>query len=90
MSVCTIRRKQIMAETMNSGFHPPFHNIVILLQPRVIHPAGFPAPVRLVDVHAQIDGSDRFLGMTLDLTHDVLAGQGGPVDLSAQRSDDVA
>ena len=73
------------------GFrYKPFHDVVVLFQPRIIHPAGFPPPVRLVDVHAHVDRSDRFLRMALDLGHEVLAGHGRSVDLSTQRVDDVA
>ena len=70
--------------------HEPLHNIVILLQPRIIDPSSFSFPVRIVDVHAHVDRSDPLLGMALDLGHEILAGQGCPVDPSAQRVDDVA
>ena len=70
--------------------YEPLHNIVILLQPRIIHPASFSFPVRLVDVHAHVDRSDPLLRMALDLGHDILAGQGCPVNPSAQRVDNVA
>lgn len=46
--------------------------------------------MRLVDVDTHVDRPDALLGMTLDLWHDVLAGQGSPIDLSAQRVDNVA
>lgn len=68
----------------------PLHEIIILLQPRIIHPARFSAPVALVDVNAHVDRPDPLLGMALDLWHDVLAGQGRPVEISAQGVDDVA
>lgn len=73
------------------GFrYEPLHNVVILLEPRIIDPAGFSSPVRLVDVHAHVDRSDPLLGMALDLGHKILAGQRCPVDPSPQRVDDVA
>ncbi len=68
----------------------PLHNVVVLLQPRIIHPTSFPPPVRLVDVHTQVDRSDPLGRMALDLGHYILAGQRCPVDFSTQRVDDVA
>ena len=44
----------------------------------------------LVDVNAHVDGADPLLGMALDLRHDVLAGHGCSVELSAQGVDNVA
>lgn len=70
--------------------YEPLDEVVVLLQPRIVHPARFSAPVRLVDVDAHIDRPDPLLGMALDLRHDVLAGHGYSVDLSAQRVDNVA
>lgn len=68
----------------------PLHNIVVLLQPRVVYPTRFPVPIRFVDVHTHIDRPHPLLGMALDLGHDVLAGHGCPIHLSAQRVDNVA
>ena len=71
--------------------YKPLHNVVILLQPRIIDPIGFPAPVRrLVDVDTHIDRPNALLGMALNLRYDVLAGQRCPIDLPAQRVDDIA
>ena len=46
--------------------------------------------MRLVDVHTHVDGPDPLLGMALDLGHNVLTGQGRPIDNSAQGVDNVA
>lgn len=70
--------------------YEPLHKVVILLQPRIIHPVRFPSPVRLVNIHAHVDRPDPLLGMALDLRHDVLAGQGHPVDFAAEGVDNVA
>ena len=54
--------------------YEPLHDVIILLQPSIVHPARFSRPVRLVDVDTHVDRPDALLGMTLDLWHDVLAG----------------
>ena len=76
-------------ERWNSDYEP-LDKIVILLQPRIIHPARFPSPVRLVDVNTHVDRADPLLRMALDVRDDVLAGHGHSVDFAAQRVDDVA
>lgn len=49
------------------------HNVVVLLQPSIVHPARFSPPVRLVDIDTHVDRPDALLGVTLNLGHDVLA-----------------
>lgn len=71
-------------------WYKPLHNVVVLLQPSIVHPARFSPPVRLVDIDTHVDRPDALLGMTLNLGHDVLAWEGSPIDPSAQRVDNVA
>lgn len=88
-SLLNPKKKKKIRKKEKSDYEP-LNKIVVLLQPRIIHPARFPAPVRLVDVNANVDRPDPFLGMALDLRDDVLAGHGHPVDFAAQGVDDVA
>lgn len=46
--------------------------------------------MRLVDVNTHVNRPDPLLGMALNLGHNVLAGQGRPVDLSTQGVDNIA
>lgn len=83
-------KKRKKKERNQNSDHGPLDKIVILLQPRIIHPARFPSPVRLVDVNTHVDGPDPLLGMALDLREDVLAGERHSVDFAAQRVDYIA